>query len=427
MKRYMTILLAACLLAGARGCACAEPAPLRVLAGNEATAQAYRDTYPERELTVIAVDYEQGYRGNLAELLAGGDWDVAVIGTTEFDLATLTENGLATDLSTFPEIAVQAENLYPGIRTASSVGDRLMAFPVDGPAGLVMALQLTAGGAPSAAAYQQRADAHIQALGFTVADQPRTFAELCALGERYMQISPQVRTGTAFITLEGNPTEYMLHYLLDLYTAQYLDTGLCPGFDTEVFRTALAQLEALRAALETDPKNRYDADGFGCLLMADCSQQLISDGVFLQLGDSQSIPAWMGMAVINPKSEHMQEAVDYILLTDSQYACGNAPLLYQKIDYDALVRQSYNEDIAAQIAQHEDQSVIDRLVALRDAGDPSGYYSKEAISHYAAQVAPRLVFPQTRYFDPQSAIQQYMLGTLDADGFIAALNKALAQ
>ena len=151
----------------------------------------------------------------------------------------------------------------------------------------------------------------------------------------------------------------------------------------------------------------------------------INDATFLQLGDNQSIPARMGMAIINPKSQHIQEAVDYILLMNDQNASHTAPVFYQVIDYDALVRQSYDEDIAAQIEQQEDQSVIDELIARRDAGDSSGYqYSKAEIEHYRTEVMPRLIFPQTTYIDTQSAVQQYMLSKLDTEGFIAALNEA---
>ena len=101
-----------------------------------------------------------------------------------------------------------------------------------------------------------------RALGFTQNDQPKTFAQLCALGERYMQQSQDVRKGTTFITLEGNTTQYVLNLLIDLYTSQYLATGVYASFDTEVFRTALSQLAALSAALATDPKNTYDEDGY---------------------------------------------------------------------------------------------------------------------------------------------------------------------
>src|SRR5690606_7707491 len=163
---------------------------------------------------------------------------------------------------------------------------------------------------------------------------------------------------------------------------------------------ALKQLESLNAALKTDPKITYDADGYCCPLLLDSSQTLVSGSTFLQLGDHQTIPAWMEIAIINPHSTHAQEAVDYILLVNEQSACAIAPALYQTIDYEALVLQSYDQDIAAQIAQQEDQSVIDKLIALRDAGDTSQYqYSHAEIEHYRMAIAPRLIFPQTLYFD----------------------------
>jgi len=428
MKRFLTVVLAVFLLAGSASFASAEPAPLRVLAGGTQTAAAYRKAYPDRSVEVIDVDYEQGYRGNLADLLAAGNWDLAYISTQECDLASLVRDGLAKDISTVPKIAALADNLYPSIRMAASVNGKLVAVPMGFVASMVMGIQLMGVSQSNTSKYTKLAAAHLEALGFTADDQPRTFAQLCALGQRYMQLPKDVRKGTTFITLEGNQTAYVLALLIDLYESQYLAKGETASFDTEVFRTALAQLDALRAALETDPKNIYDIDGLCFPLLNDCSQTILSDGVFLQLGDYPSIPARMGLAIVNQKSQRAQEAVEYILLSNDQDACYDAPALYQSIDYEALVLQSYDELIAAQIEQQEDQSVIDKLVTLRDAGDTSYYqYSKAEIDLYRTDVAPKLIFPQTTYFETQSSVQQYMLGKLDAAGFIAALNEAMTK
>jgi len=428
MKRFLAITLAMCLLAGLAGFARSESAPLRVLAGNVQTAEAYRATYPDRDVQIIDVDYEQGYRGNLAELLAAGEWDLAFISTQEFALTTLVNEGLAMDLSAFPEITALADNLYPSVRAAVSVNEKLVAVPMGFVASMVMGIQLMSISELNTSKYTERAAAHLEALGFSADDQPRTFAQLSALGQRYMQLPKDARKGTTFITLECNQTAYVLELLLNLYESQHLATGEFSSFDTEVFRTALAQLDALSAALATDPKNTYDDNGLCFPLLNDSSQMILSDGVFLQLGDHPSIPARMDLAIVNPKSSRAQEAVEYILFSSDQDACYDAPTLCQTIDYDALVRQSYDLDIAAQIQQREDQSVIDRLIALRDARDASGYqYSKAEIERYGAEIAPKLIFPQTVYIDTQSATQQYLLGKLDADGFIAALDKATAR
>ncbi len=425
MKRFLAITLAMCLMAGLTGFARSESAPLRVLAGSVQTAEAYRATYPDRDVQIMNVDYAQGDRSNLAELLAAGEWDVAYIETQEFDLGALADEGLAMEISDFPQIAALADNLYPSIRNAVTVHGKLYAYPAGFVASMGMGIQLMSISELNTSKYTERAAAHLDALGFAADDQPRSFAQLCALGQRYMQLPKDARKGTTFITLEGNQTAYVLALLLNLYESQYLATGEMKSFDTEVFRTALTQLDTLRAALDTDPKNTYDDDGLCFPLLNDCSQMILSDGVFLQLGDHSSIPARMDVAIVNPKGPRAQEAVEYILFSDNQDACYDAPALYQTIDYDALVRQSYDLDIAAQIQQGEDQSVIDRLTALRGTGDASGYqYSKAEIERYGTDVAPKLIFPQTVYIDTHSATQQYLLGKLDEDGFIAALDEA---
>lgn len=427
MKRMISLLITMTMLMGMASVAFAQPEPLRVLSGNDGSAAAYQEAYPERAIRIIPVDYQLDDRGNLAELIQEGDWDVAIIGTQEFALAQLVDAGAAMDISTYPELTKLADNLYPSIRDAVTVRGKLAAFPVYGASSLVMGFEMMGASTSFSGTYQQHAAAHLQALGMTAKDQPGTFAELCALGERYMRQTKEARKGTTFITLEGNTTQFVLNLLMDLYTTQYLATGQCENFDTEVFRTALSQLDDLSAALATDPKNTFDTDGICYPLLLDSSQTLVNEVTFLQLGDHQTIPSWMDMIIINPKSPRIQEAVDYILLTNDQYECHTAPTFYQTIDVKALAWQSYDQDIAAQIEEQEDQSVIDRLIALRDAGDTGRYLDQAEIAYYRKEIAPRLVFPQTTYLDTQNAVTQYLLGKLDTEGFIAALNKAMEE
>lgn len=162
--------------------------------------------------------------------------------------------------------------------------------------------------------------------------------------------------------------------------------------------------------------------------MNDSSQVFPSDAAFLQLGDNQTIPAGLDLAIVSPQSTHAQEAVDYILWVNEHRAVHNQPMLHQKIDFEALARISLENDIAAQIQQQEDPSVIDELRKLQVSGDTSRYpYSRQKIEQYRVNIVPRLIFPQTDYVPTDSAVQQYMTGKLDADGFIAALNEAAAR
>ena len=101
MKRIISIAMAMLLLVGMAQVVRAEPEPLRVLAGSDQSAEAYGKAYPDRAIRLIPVDYQLGYRGNLAQLIQQGDWDAAIIGTQEFCLSELAGAGLAMDIGAF--------------------------------------------------------------------------------------------------------------------------------------------------------------------------------------------------------------------------------------------------------------------------------------------------------------------------------------
>ena len=135
----------------------------------------------------------------------------------------------------------------------------------------------------------------------------------------------------------------------------------------------------------------------------------------------------MDIVIVNPKSKHLEEALDYAVLA-SQPGDSTLPLmLYQNADYDELLRQSYDRGIAAQIQEHEDQSVIDELEACKAAGDDKYFTPRSLVTRYAEEIAPKLTFPRWKSFPIDDAIFDYLDGKTNAEGFIAALNASAAQ
>jgi len=197
-------------------------------------------------------------------------------------------------------------------------------------------------------------------LGLTTADAPRTFDELCAMAERYMALPAQTRKGRAFHldAAAGNPRAYFLAYLIDLYTAQYCDADGNISYDTPTFRQALESLEAMAAALQTEPKISYGQGGTIYSLFSDASSTLLSDFsdlLYLRVGDNTAIPAKMGMLIVNANTARKAEALDFVAYSAEKHEAQSGPALLEKMDYDALARRSYDENIQAQIYQKEDQ------------------------------------------------------------------------
>lgn len=424
MKRVLSIFLAFCLLPclTAAGLAEAEPPqPLRVLDGWQA-AKAYQEKYPHRAVETLERFDQQG--GDQQEsILLSGQWDAACVDTDDFSLSALDALGLTLDLGGVPELAALAEDLYPSIRKGCSAGDKLVALP----AGYIgtracsyrlLGIDYNGNEDAQAAAIRDR-------LGFTAADQPTTFAEVCQLGLRYMALDRETRRGTAFLFSDTAPQGFALLYnLIQTYQTEATDETGAIRFDTPAFRAALQATEPLLAAFAADPKRTYSANGELNVVLCDDIGVTQCYGGFMKVTEGEAIPALMTVVLVNPQSPRLSEAIDFAL---AAAACGTGelPLLfYQNADYDALLVKSYDATIAAQKEEHEAQAVIDQLEALKAAGDDRYFLPKRVLEHYAAEIQPRLVFQRWFTFYIDDIINRYLSGKLDGEGMIAALNEA---
>lgn len=403
MKKLIAFLLATALL-----CTAASAAePLRVLDGWN-IGNEYLERYPERALDKLEIVFDNMGDSNQNELLFSGEWDAAVIETSQTDLASLCE---AVPLLDFSSIDAQrAGAMFPAMKEALTIDGALRGFPL-----LVFGCTMT---------MKLAGEETLTGLGMNGVKQPETFAELAALAESYMALPRETRRGTAFnADVRDNWTAYYLNYLIDCYQAQCVNRDDGIDFDTPVFRENLAQIERLSAALCIDRKTNPDADGtlksvvydYGNGVMnTDCSVLHVRE-------DDASIPATMFVVIVNANSPRIDEALDFVRTAFETVE--ETEMLYASFDYDARFHAVYDELIDAQIEQHEAQEVIDRLEAQRGAGDPAQYYSREEIKAYAEEIAPKLSFPCYRRIYAVNAIADYTAGKLDADGLIQELNR----
>ena len=197
-------------------------------------------------------------------------------------------------------------------------------------------------------------------------------------------------------------------------------------FDTPAFRAALMAADPLLAAFAADPKATYDSKGNMRVVLSDSIGVTQSYGSFLHVTGEDTIPAFMTVVAVNPNSPHLEEAIDFALIANKANDTEYAMVWYKDVDYDALLAQSYDQDIAAQIEEGEEQSVIDKLEAMKAAGDDTYFIPKRMIEHYAQEIMPRLVFRRWFSFAMDDIIFDYLDGVTDADGMIQTLNKSTA-
>ncbi len=424
MKRLAAMTLALWLLAGS-----ALAQPLRVLETSWGGSEEYREVFPDRPVEIIQAEYDDKAHSNARQFLLDNPqgWDVAMIWSNECDLDTLEKAGLLMDLSGEQALASRVGNAYEPIRQAVCRDGKVLAVPA-GLFGAVMQLGMYG----TVQTHGEVVDV-LGPLGLTLEDAPSTFGELSAFAQRYMEIPKKARKGTVFHidAAASDSKSYFLAYLIELYTAQYADSTGAVNYDTPAFRQGLADLDAMATALKAEPKITYGKGGRVYGVVHDASSNLLPSIqvklLYLGVGDNRSVPAKLGMLVINAHTQHKEEAVAFVQWSVGQRETQRSPLLLQNLDYEALARRAYDEDIEAQIYQKEAQEVIDRLIRERDSGEYPRYYPREAFHIYGETVAPRLTFPLIPWVDNYAVAKQYTRGKLDQDGLIRELNRMAAE
>lgn len=421
MKRMLSLLLTICLLTALMPAALGEEeSALRVLDGWWA-AERYQEAYPDRKLEVLD-QFNANGTSRVEEILRSGEWDAVCFDTDEFSLSELESLGLAYDLNANAATAAVGARLYPSILAGCSANGKLVALPAGFIGTRAVSYQLL--GTDYLGDEDAEGAALRDQLGFTADDQPTNFAEMCALGLRYMALSREQRKGTTFLSFEVPQGFLLLYNLILAYQTEATDENGQIDFDTPAFREALATADPLLDAFAADPKATYDAKGNMHVVLWDNIGVTQSYGSFLHVAGEDVIPAFMTVVVVNPNSPHLEEANDFALIANEANNTEYAMVWYKDADYDALLAQSYDNDIAAQIEQGEDQSVIDRLEAMKAAGDDSYFIPKRVIEHYATQIMPRLVFRRWFSFSMDDIIFDHLDGVTDVDGLIQALNAA---
>lgn len=245
---------------------------------------------------------------------------------------------------------------------------------------------------------------------------PSTFAAFATFAQKYIALPRETRAGTNFdasitdLASSGSKRNY-LEYLISIYAADLESEGLPINFDTPAFRAALEDIERMHAAFKSDTKKTYGEGKTLYSVTNTASRGFLQDDIYvIHVTDSDKIPAKLGVLVVNANTAHKAEALDYLALAMQKPMRHYGAELYDVYDYDAALIQSYNENIEEQKRQNGDQSVIDGLIKLRDADDPTYFIERELIDSYRVKVAPCLSF---------SALPDYINGISELTGAYA--------
>lgn len=415
MKRCIAMLLTLLLLTGS-SCAMGEANDSAVLRVVEAWwgTEDYQKQYPERKLEITSIEYDENKSRQVQNYLLEhpNEWDIAMIWTNECDLSLLCEAGLLMELSGEDRLSSYYQSLYPKVREVIARDDGIYAIPT-------MLFD------DSTQAIAMTNEERLNPLGLSWNDAPQTYAELRKLAEQYMAMPKAQRKGTAFHVdgNQGSYQDYFLYCFIKQYTAEFCDTKGVINYDTDAFRQGLEDIQAMGKVLGKDKKVQFTqgasiygitADGGGLVEFGEWAS------LRLRIGDQLVVPVRMGMLVINNNTKHLQEALEFADITRKQCEVQFSMVLAE-VDYDALYNLYYDETIAGQKEQGEQQQYITALEEERASGSTRGFYTKEAIAEYAQNLAPLLTFPLMPRMDIYAIGKQFSRGTLDADGLIKKL------
>ncbi len=432
MKRLVSMLTAVCLLCAAFASAlAADGNTLRVVGGlvGYYTQEQFNALYPDLPVEGIPIEYSSEEENNARELLLSGNWDVARIEvgsqwTTDLTLQELYHLGLVMDLGDDAALAEKAEAMFPAVKDAVTVDGHLVGIP-SYIFRKVMQLSL----------YTPQGDAEspFQNLGFTQADIPQTFTGLCDLAVAYAALPKSERKGTAFDIdcISMSSYRYFLNYLIELYSAEFCDEAGNVEYDTPAFRSALADLQRMSDALDTGKAFTYGKDGSAWGMVRDAGSELAGcSGDYrdlnLYLENSESIPAWMGVLIVNPNTANPEKALQLVSTLLDTGTSQFTPMLYDGLEYATLARQAYEDDLAFMEMFEDDEELESYISQYADDPEACYMYTRAQLEDYRQNVAPYLTFHPVPGVNTDTAVRTYLKSNkLDVEGLIRYLNDSV--
>lgn len=415
-----------------------EKAPKRVLKvsgdySSEATGKFLAD-HPD--LALDFVDSNMYSIESISTTLASGDApDIFVFGTYG-NIGALIEKGYAADLSGSAELMAAADKLYPQIKDAIIYDGKLYGYPRWFSMGLW--------------SYAPKAFEEV-GLG----DFPETMAEfmdLVVLWERdYQEDYPEKK----LIDFYDDPKTMLFSLILQQYVAFATKPDEPISFNTPEFRAVMEKLDSLPMEFETD-----DDDNYARAMTVEYVEPMIETYGYLEgyyneypkmlmlppklSADSEPFAAAdMDMYVVNPNSEMIDLAIEYIVFmtenmqNSTRYAISpelNEPVENSYYQRNIEQMQEYYDELKAKEVdpseQREHEAQLEEYEKYME--DEERYrweISAESIERYR-ELAPYIKV-QTSYElyngesgeELQKIIMRYRDGQLSVDQMIREMDQ----
>ena len=364
------------------------------------------------------VNFRSVYDLTTADILNTKNSDVDILCITPFDtvsLKLLKDKGYFTDLSSSAILSKQVSRLYPGLQKGLTTDD-----------GKIIG-------------WYETVETYLPDAAMDVLEQNgMTFAN--TLLEMFQQITQLADAGVFAdegMAPLGYPGYSRLN-MLNMSIERYLNEQQLLGNRITLNNAELQELLSCIVANVPADEDAFpeNEDGYSLYEM-DVSMPITTDcHMPMKVGTSSpaAIPASVYVLVVNPYSQHKEEAICYL-----EYCAQN---VYDETQYRIFsdmtdpLPNSYQEqqiaEMAAQIASLETQEqtteVAQQLTELRASkAEAEKYRNIIDVEDIAAwkQVAGNIVVPEENYFtaDLKKLVERLSMGNLTVDGFVQEGNR----
>lgn len=407
---------------------------LQVLGGvDEEVLQAFRQLHPE-----VEVKESYGYLSpeDFAQqmVLQDSTYDIYFVDFTDIDFRNVMEKHYCVDLSGSEIIRADVQAMVPEVVARVTEGERIYALPCYYGA--------------SAPAYYASV---LESLGLTEADLPTTydeFLDFVVWFDTYRESLPEP------VYLFNHILVYRA--LVRMITTTQVDNCIRAGepitVDTPEYRALLERLTALRPVLERCSWTGQRGFCDGEWLFEEGASVYGIDGLLpffpaIAAGDKPSAEGAIGIAFINPYSQHQELALELLELEAANrtaysrvglYADANEPVLNEEWTAEVETMQQQLEEKQALLATADPEDVrdlqmeVDSIQVYMEGMEVTKYdLTEEQIQAYRARVYD-IVIPETDWmsilqgdFTASSLMRRLEDGALSVDGFVDLLAREM--
>lgn len=407
---------------------------LRVLGGvDEEVLQAFRQLHPE-----VEVKESYGYLSpeDFAQqmVLQDSTYDIYCTDYTDIDFKNVMEKHYCVDLSGSEIIRAEVQAMVPEVVARVTEGERIYALP---------------------SYYEAAAPCYyasvLEGLGLTEADLPTTyddFLDFVVWFDAYRESLPEP------VYLFNHVFVYRA--LVRMITTTQVDNCIRAGepitVDTPEYRALLERLTALRPVLERCSWTGQRGFCDGEWLFEEGASVYGIDGLLpffpaIAAGDKPCAEGAIGVAFINPYSQHQELALELLELEAANrtaysrvglYADANEPVLNEEWTAEAEAMQQQLEEKQALLATADPEDVrdlqmeVDSIQAYMEGMEVTKYdLTEEQIQAYRVRDYD-IVIPETDWmsilqgdFTASSLMRRLEDGALSVDGFVDLLAREM--